>query len=139
MTVTLEDDARQYIARFEALSGVSGRDCLVFDERLVIVVPPGRLGEAIGARGQHVKRFERESGRSVRLVEGATDSESFVANALAPAAVYNVTISENEDTVAYAEVPDDDRGVAIGAGGKRIEDTRTLARRHFGIDDVQLV
>ncbi|MFP9059750.1 NusA-like transcription termination signal-binding factor [Natrialbaceae archaeon A-chndr2] len=139
MTITLEDDARQFIARFEEVSGVSGRDCLVTDERLVIVVPPDSLGEAIGARGQHVKRFEKAVGRSVRLVEGASEPETFVANALAPAAVFNVTISENEDTVAYVEVASGDRGVAIGTGGERIEDARVLANRHFGIDDVQLV
>ncbi|MFP9193236.1 NusA-like transcription termination signal-binding factor [Natronosalvus vescus] len=139
MTITLEDDARQFIARFEDVSGVSGRDCLVSDDRLVIVVPAGTLGEAIGARGQYVKRFERQTGRSVRLIEGATDPASFVANALAPAAVRNVTISENDDTVAYVEVLEGDRGVAIGTGGQRIEDGRRLAERHFGIDDVQLV
>ncbi|MCU4751619.1 NusA-like transcription termination signal-binding factor [Halobacteria archaeon AArc-curdl1] len=139
MTITLEDDARQFIARFEDISDVSGQDCLVSDDRLVIVVPTDSLGEAIGARGQHVKRFEKEAGRSVRLVEGASEPETFVANALAPAAVFNVTISENDDTVAYVEVASGDRGVAIGTGGERIEDARVLASRHFGIDDVQLV
>jgi len=102
-------------------------------------VPAGRMGEAIGPGGRNVDRLEAETGRSVRLVEGADDAEAFVANALAPAAVYNVTISHNDDTVAYAEVAADDRGVAIGSSGRRIEDTRTLADRHFGIDDVQLL
>ncbi|USZ71368.1 NusA-like transcription termination signal-binding factor [Natronosalvus halobius] len=138
MTITLEDDARQFIARFEDVSGISGQDCLVFEDRLVIVVPAGTMGQAVGARGQHVQQFERRTGRSVRLVEGSSDPEAFVANALAPAAIRNVTISENDTTVAYVEVPEDDRGVAIGTGGQRIEDARTLANRHFGIDDVQL-
>ncbi|MFC7237582.1 NusA-like transcription termination signal-binding factor [Saliphagus sp. GCM10025317] len=138
MTITLEDDARQFIARFEDVSGISGQDCLVFEDRLVIVVPPGTMGQAVGARGQHVQQFERRTGRSVRLAEGSSDPEAFVANALAPAAVRNVTISENNTTVAYVEVPEDDRGVAIGTDGRRIEDARTLAERHFGIDDVQL-
>jgi len=60
------------------------------------------------------------------------------AGARALAAVYNVTISENDDRVAYVEVADEDRGVAIGAGGRNIDAARLLADRHFDVDDVQL-
>jgi len=49
-----------------------------------------------------------------------------------------VTISEQNDRVAYVEVPEPDRGVAIGADGANIETARTLAKRHYDIDDIQL-
>lgn len=61
-----------------------------------------------------------------------------MANALSPAAVYNVTVSENDTTVAYAEVAHEDKGVAIGADGTNIETAKELAARHFDIDDIQL-
>ncbi len=139
MDLRLTDDARQHLALFEEVTGASGRDCLIDGERLLLVVPSGEMSDAIGPNGAHVKRFERRVGKSVRLVEGADDPETFVANALAPAAVYNVTISENEDTVAYVEVASEDRGVAIGTEGRTIEDARALAKRHVDVDDVQLV
>ncbi|WP_436346658.1 NusA-like transcription termination signal-binding factor [Natronorubrum sp. FCH18a] len=147
MGVTLDDDARQYLAAFEDVTGVSGQDCLITDtadaasadERLLVVVSSGRMSEAIGPGGRTVTKYEERVGKPVRLVEDADDPETFVANTLAPAAVYNVTISENEDTVAYVEVANDDRGVAIGTGGRTIEAARTLVDRHFGIDDVQLI
>jgi N utilization substance protein A len=47
-------------------------------------------------------------------------------------------VSENDTTVAYAEVDSDDRGVAIGKDGQRIELARQLAKRHFDIDDIEL-
>ncbi|WP_254762719.1 NusA-like transcription termination signal-binding factor [Natrinema marinum] len=141
MGVTLDDDARQYLAAFEDVTGVDGRDCLVTEggDQLLIVVASGGMGEAIGPGGRTVQRFEERVDAQVRLVEGADDPEEFVANVLAPAAVYNVTISENNDTVAYVEVADDDRGVAIGTNGRTIDAARTLAGRHCGIDDVQLI
>lgn len=141
MGVTLDDDARQYLAAFEDATGVDGQDCLVTDggDRLLIVVENGGMGEAIGPGGRTVQRFEDRVDAQVRLVEDADDPEAFVANALAPAAVYNVTISENNDTVAYVEVAEDDHGVAIGTNGRTIDAARTLAERHFGIDDVQLL
>ena len=54
------------------------------------------------------------------------------------AAVLLGHLSENDDTVAYAEVADEDRGVAIGEDGRNIAAARTLAARHFDVDDVEL-
>jgi N utilization substance protein A len=138
MKVTLSDAARRYMGRFDELTGVSARDCLVEDDRLVLLVPAGKMSEAIGPGGRTIRRVERKLGRSVELVEDADTPEAFVASALAPAAVRHVTISEQNDRVAYVEVEGDDRGVAIGKNGRNIETARKLARRHHDIDDVQL-
>jgi len=138
MRVTLSDDARRYLALFEDETGASARDCLVYDDRIVVLVAAGEMGQAIGPRGQHVKAVERAIGRDVELVEDADTAEAFVASVLAPAAVRHVTISEQNDRVAYAEVPEDDRGAAIGREGRNIETARELARRHFDVDDIQL-
>ncbi|SFF83139.1 N utilization substance protein A [Halopelagius inordinatus] len=138
MKVTLSDAERRYIALFEDETGAAARDCLTFDDRVVILVAAGEMGQAIGPGGQNVEAVEEKIGRSVELVEDADTSEAFVASALAPAAVRHVTISNQDDRVAYVEVADEDRGVAIGKGGQNIETARTLARRHYDIDDIQL-
>jgi Transcription elongation factor len=49
-----------------------------------------------------------------------------------------VTISEQNDTVAYVEVDEADRGVAIGNDGQNIDTARQLANRHFDIDNIEL-
>lgn len=139
MRVTLSDEARRYLALFEEETDVAARDCIVEDDRLIVVVPPDEMGKAIGSGGERVQRIENRVDKRVELVEDADTAEAFVANALSPAAVYNVTISENEDVVAYAEVAEEDRGVAIGTDGRTIDRARALADRHFDVDDVQLV
>ena len=138
MPVTLSNEARRYIALFDDETDVPAIDCLVDEDRLVFVVPAGTMGQAIGPGGDHVARVESALGRDVTIVENADTAANFVANALAPAAVYNVTISENDTTVAYAEVDADDRGVAIGKGGRRIDLARRLAKRHFDVDEIEL-
>jgi len=141
MAITLSDEARRYMALFEDVTDVTARDCIVDDEhdRIVFLVPPGEMGQAIGPGGQRVERLEERVGRPVELVEDADTPGAFVASALAPAAVYNVTISEGDTTVAYAEVDREDMGVAIGEGGRTIDRARTLAERHFDIDEIELV
>ncbi|ERH10347.1 MAG: NusA family KH domain protein, archaeal [halophilic archaeon J07HX64] len=138
MRVTLSGDALRVAGLVEEETDVTVRDCLVDDDRVVVLVGAGEMGQAIGPGGEHVKRIERRLGSQVTLVEDADRPEAFVANTLAPAAVYNVTISEGEETVAYAEVDENDRGVAIGAGGQNIETARSLAKRHHEIDDIEL-
>ncbi len=140
MAVTLSDEARRYIALFDDEIDVPAVDCVVDEshDRIIFVVPPGTMGQAIGPGGDHVRAIETKIGRDVVVIEDADAPGDFVANALAPAAVYNVTVRETDTTVAYAEVDSEDLGVAIGKDGRRIQLARRLASRHFDIDDIEL-
>ena len=140
MTITLSDEARQLAGLFETETEATVKDCLLDEEfdRVIFLIKTGEMGKAIGAGGEHVSRVEQRIGKSIKLVEDAPTVEDFVANTLAPAAVYNVTISENDDRLAYVEVADEDRGAAIGADGRNIDAARRLADRHYDIDDIEL-
>jgi N utilization substance protein A len=140
MRVTLSDAARRHIALFEEMTGATAIDCLIDteDDWVCFLVAAGEMSDAIGPDGHAVETVEERLGERVSLVENADTAELFVANALAPAVVHNVTISENQSTVAYAEVDRADTGVAIGNDGRTIETARRLAKRHFAIDDIEL-
>jgi N utilization substance protein A len=140
MTVTLSDDARRLVAMFEKETDATVRDCVVDEayDRILFLIAAGDMAEAIGPGGKHVRAVEERLDTDVKLVEDADNPADFVANALAPAAVYNVTISENNDLVAYVEVAEEDRGAAIGADGRNIDAARLLADRHFDVDAIEL-
>jgi N utilization substance protein A len=140
MTIRLSDEARQLAGLFETETEATVHDCVIDEEndRVIMLIKRGEMAKAIGTAGEHVDAVEEQIGKSIKLIENADTPEDFVANALAPAAVYNVTISENDDRLAYVEVDDEDRGAAIGTGGKNIDAARRLARRHFDIEDIQL-
>ena len=138
MRVTLSADAKRYIRLFAEETDINPLDCPIEGDRVALLIPAGEMAAAIGQGGATVTEAERRLGRSVELVEDADTPEAFVASALAPAAVAAVTISEQDDRVAYVEVAPADRGVAIGADGQNIETARTLAKRHYDVDDVQL-
>jgi N utilization substance protein A len=140
MTRRLSDEARRLAVLFEDETGATVRDCVVDDtyDRVIFLVETGQMGRAIGSGGEQVRRVEERLGRTIKLVEDADTPEDLVANALEPAAVYNVTVSENGDRVAYVEVASEDRGAAIGADGRNIDAARTLAARHFDVDGVEL-
>ncbi|MFW6018572.1 MAG: NusA-like transcription termination signal-binding factor [Halapricum sp.] len=140
MTVTLSDEARRLIPIIEDETGATVRDCVIDEayDRLLVLVKAGEMARAIGPGGETVRGLEDRLDRSIKFVEDGPTAENVIASALAPAAVYNVTISENDDTVAYVEVDQQDTGVAIGKDGRNIDAARTLAKRHFDVDDVEL-
>jgi N utilization substance protein A len=143
MGLRISDEARRILTLFEDETGATARDCVVDEayDRVIVSVEPGEMAAAIGHGGQNVERVEEKLGREVKLVEAADRPADFVANALSPAAVRNVTISEGDEddaTVAYVEVADADRGAAIGADGRNIDAARLLAKRHFGIAEIEL-
>ena len=138
MKVTLSDEAMRYIGLFDEETDVSPKDCLVESDRIVFLIPAGEMADAIGPDGRTVRQVEDKIGRSIDLIEDAETRADFGENALAPAVVRGVTISEQGDRVAYVEVVEADRGVAIGPEGQQIETARRLARRQHDIDDIQL-
>ncbi len=141
MSRRLSDRERRHIALFEDKTAVTPRDCVVDTDydRLLVVVPPGKMADAIGPDGRTVRRVEEAIDMPIKIVADANTPEDLVANALAPAAVYTVHIDEDEKrTIATAEVDEADVGVAIGADGRNIDAARTLAQRHFDIDEVTI-
>ena len=102
------------------------------DERVVVLAPAGSR-EEIATEGDALRTA---LGWPVVVVGYASDAPDLLANALAPADVTNVTVSDSG--VAYVEVPEDERGLAIGTGGKRIRLARLLGAAYYGLDDVEL-
>ena len=138
MGIRLSDEARRYLGAFTDVTGARATDCVV-DEEIVFVVEPDDMGRAIGPDGRTVDALEERLGRPIVLIEDAAHADVFAANALAPAAVYDVAIeSREEGEVAVATVDDADVGVAIGRDGARIERARRLLDRHFEVADIEV-
>ncbi|WP_456482696.1 NusA-like transcription termination signal-binding factor [Methanopyrus sp.] len=139
MAVKLETEQIRMIALFESLTGAHVLDCVIDNEhnRAIFVVKEGQIGLAIGKKGQNVRRVQEQLGMDVEVVEHSEDPEKFIRNALFPARVKGVRVTERGNKkVAIVDVPESERGRVIGKGGRNIKKARILAKRHHGIDDI---
>ncbi|MFB6093591.1 MAG: NusA-like transcription termination signal-binding factor [Halanaeroarchaeum sp.] len=138
MTVPCEG-ADEAVRVFEAITSVTPEDCVVDErfDRLIFLVPAAEVSRAIGPDGATVERVEARLETGVEVVADAPTPAEFVAEALSPATVRNVTVSENGDVVAYVEVDHEELGLAIGREGRNVHAAKRLAARRFGVDDVQ--
>lgn len=139
MSVRLTEEEMRYISLFERMTEAVVRDCLEREETVVFVVESGEMGKAIGKGGANIDRVRRSVGKNVEVVEYSDDEAAFVANAFQPAAIESVEISEDDSgKVAYVEVAESDKGLAIGKDGENIETAKQLAQRHYSFDDIVL-
>ncbi|MDD2474061.1 MULTISPECIES: NusA-like transcription termination signal-binding factor [unclassified Methanoculleus] len=140
--VVLTEECMRLISQFESLTGAGSRDCIVDNrnERIIFVINPGDMGLAIGKGGSSIKKASDVMGKRIEVVEYAPDPAQFLRNCFLPAQVTGIEFSTNEEDlqVALVEVRDEDRGLAIGKGGKNIFKAKVLAQRQHDIADVQL-
>ncbi|NOR49320.1 MAG: NusA-like transcription termination signal-binding factor [Methanosarcinaceae archaeon] len=135
--IKLSTEGIRYIALFESATGAGIKDCIVEDDRIIYVVKTGEMGAAIGKNGDHINRVKKSVGKHVELVEYSDDPEKFINNVIGSASVKSVNlVSKQDKRLAYVEVSDNDKGLAIGREGKNIEKVKVLMQRHHDIDDV---
>jgi N utilization substance protein A len=137
--IRLTAESIQHIALFENMTRAKILDCIAEEERLVYVVKHGDMGLAIGKNGENINRVKKVLDKPIELVEYSDDPVTFLKNAFGPVSVSSVNIiSKNGKRLAYVEVPNKEKGLAIGRNGKNIEKVKILARRHHDLEDVIL-
>jgi N utilization substance protein A len=132
----------RYIALFESITGASVKDCIIDEElgRVIFIVNEGQVGVAIGRGGRNIRNLERMTGKKHEIIEYSESPSQFIKNALKPAMVREVRITERPDgkSIAVVTVNPRDKGVAIGKNGKNAERLRFLAKRYFQIQNVSI-
>lgn len=141
MTIRINADEMRYIALFESLTGARVRDCVIDSTgaNVTFVVNKGDVGLAIGRDGAKVKRARRVIGKGIEVVEYSDDPVEFLKNTLLPAKVKTVGITERDGRkIAMISVELQDKGLAVGRGGKKILSAKKLVERLHGIQDIMI-
>jgi len=132
----------RYIALFESITGATVRDCIVDNDlnRIIFIVKEGNIGMAIGKRGKNIHLLEKMTGKKHEVIEHSENPTQFIKNALKPAKIDEIRISERPDgkTIAVVSVNPRYKGVAIGKNGRNAERIRFLAKRYFQIQNVSI-
>jgi N utilization substance protein A len=133
----------RYIALFESITGATVRDCIVDEnlERIIFVIKEGEVGIAIGRGGKNINTLEKMTGKRHEVIEFSEDPSQFIRNALKPARLREIRLTERPDgrTIAVVSVEPKDKGIAIGRNGKNAERIRFLAKRYFQINNVSIM
>ncbi|MCC6404793.1 MAG: transcription termination/antitermination protein NusA [Candidatus Yanofskybacteria bacterium] len=79
------------------------------------------IGSLVGQRGVRVQTVINDlAGEKIDIIQYDEDAARYIANALSPAKILQVNLTDVEHRVALAEVADDQFSLAIGKGGQNV-------------------
>lgn len=79
------------------------------------------IGSLVGQRGVRVQTVINDlGGEKIDIIQYDEDAGRYIANALSPAKILQVSLTDQEHKVALAEVADDQFSLAIGKGGQNV-------------------
>lgn len=79
------------------------------------------IGSLVGQRGVRVQTVINDlAGEKIDIIQYDADASRYIANALSPAKILDVKLTDDEHKVALAEVADDQFSLAIGKGGQNV-------------------
>lgn len=137
MMVKFDTEAMRLISLFESITGVCPIDFMECDGTYIFLLRKDDMGLAIGRERRTIKIVERMMKRKVRVVEYSEDPETFIRNLFSPIEIRGISIVEKDGKrIAYVEVRPDQRVMAIGRNGRRIEGINALIRRHHELERV---
>ena len=137
--VKLTPEELRYMALLHELTGVHVIDCIIDDEfnRIIFIVSPHEISQAIGPRGIHIQKLRKIIGRNIEVVGYSDKLEEMARYALIPARVRDVrVVQRGGKKTIYVSVDPSDKGIAIGKNGKNVARARLLLKRYFGVDNV---
>lgn len=137
--IKLDADTLRIFSMFEGMTRASLKDVLDEEDRIVFVVDEGQVGRAVGKGAVNLKRLRESLGKEVVLVGFAEEREQFLKNIFHRFTIERIEWEDrNGDIIAHVTVPAEEKGKAIGKGGRNIQLARTLMKRHHKVADVSL-
>ncbi|MFH0954856.1 MAG: NusA-like transcription termination signal-binding factor [Candidatus Micrarchaeota archaeon] len=127
-----------YLNVFQNVSKTLAKDCIYNEQMISFVVPKGQMGLAIGKQGINIKKLRELLNKNIELFEYQKNAEGFVKNAFPNAAISEIRLMEEEGkkTVVIAADAENRRKILIN--GAKIKRLKELAKRNYGVDDIQI-
>ncbi|GAY25878.1 hypothetical protein ATG_10810 [Desulfurococcaceae archaeon AG1] len=138
--IKLSLEEMRYISLVQDLTGATIRDCIVDEENntLIFIVKEGEAGLAIGKNGSNIKKVKAILKKNIEIVEYSNDFDQLVRNIFAPARIASIKRVQTPSgkVTLYVSVHPQDKGIAIGRGGRNVHKAKLILKRYYNIDNI---
>jgi len=137
--ITMEE--LRLLAIFQDITGAVAYRCIEDPEtgRLFFLVNPSEIGKAVGRKGINVRTLSELFGKRVEVIPYSPEMtlEEFLSKLLMNARILSIKLVErNGEKRLIVRVHEEDKGRAIGRGGRNIERARKILKIMYGIDKI---
>ena len=141
--ITLKSEELQLMSLIQDLTGVTAKDC-IFDSKLnrvILVVDSTQMGLVIGKKGMMIKKLKKITGKLIEIVEYSDDPVKFVTNILNQDLIENIKLTKNSNNnqTIVVNVDAKNKGAVVGKNGRNAEKARSLSKKYFQINNIQIL
>ena len=141
--ITLKSEELQLMSLIQDLTSVTAKDC-IFDSKLnrvILVVDSTQMGLVIGKKGMMIKKLKKITGKLIEIVEYSDDPVKFVTNILNPDLIENIKLTKNSNNnqTIVVNVDAKNKGAVVGKNGRNAEKARSLSKKYFQINNIQIL
>ncbi|MBS3107405.1 NusA-like transcription termination signal-binding factor [Candidatus Woesearchaeota archaeon] len=131
VTRVLDQEIIGYLNYFDKVIHVQAKDCFIFEDFVVFIVPEGQGRKAVGPNGSKAKNLSERMHKRVRIIEFSEDIEQFIKNLTYPAKISK--LYKAKDNLIDIQAEDyKSRGMMIGKNKKNLDALHEILRRFFG-------
>lgn len=123
----------RHILLLEEVSGVSAKDCIIRDEKIIYVVREGKAGLAIGKGGKNVKQIRNKIDKDVEIIEYNSSPLEFLKNLFKPANIRGRGMRENSNGEREIIIsPESDKALVRS----KLKKAQKLIQKYFNINRI---
>ena len=129
----LTQDEIFYISKFDALTKVMAKDCIVAENVIAFVVKPDDIGRAIGKNGKNARLLAKQFGKRVEIFALQDTPEEFIKSAF-PDIKFSSVEKKGNTVIIKLDSPERRKFMEYIARFKRI---KKFAERNYNIEDIR--
>lgn len=122
----------RYINLFRRISKVNTKNCFVYNNVIIYVVPSGAIRRALGDRGKNVKEIQETLGKKIRIIEEANnpgEAQRFVQDIVEP---INFKSLEVRDGIFVLTAGSQGKAALFGRNKRRFAELNQILEDYFG-------
>ncbi len=134
MKQTIDMKCMRYLNLFERVTGVKTKNCLFYNNMIIIAVPPRFVSKAIGEKGKNIKKLVPILGKKIKVIalpNDISDAEKFISDIVSPTTFKSLEITEREIVITAGK---ENKAALIGRNKVRFEELRKIVKEYFGKD-----
>ena len=135
--MTIDMKQMRYINLFEKVSRVATKNCFIYNNQIVFVVPKSKVSKAIGKQAANVKKMSLTLRKRIKVIgagDKKEDAEKFIKDLVNPVEIESVDIKDNAVTISGDRQA---KAMLIGRNRIREAELKEILKKMFNLKEVK--
>jgi len=134
MVNTIDMQGLRHLNLFRKITRLQTRYCFLYNEILMFCVPHKDIPQALGKKGENLKKMSDILKRRVRIVSiphGIENAKDFIQSVIAPVTFKEMEITPKEIIVNAGS---ENKAALLGRNKRRLNEMKTIVKDFFKVD-----